>query len=55
MTTTTRTMSDPPALVAIAIAARKSHDRDLKHAALRDTHGPRLSFARRPTRQEAAR
>ena len=54
-----RPTATPPALVAVAIAARKTGDRDLERAALRelrDTHGIRLSFFREPAdRQEARR
>ena len=51
MTTTTpdRPTATPPALVAVVIAARKSGDRDLERAALRElreTHGIRLTWAR---------
>jgi hypothetical protein len=39
----------PPALVAVAVAARKTGDRDLERAAvreLREAHGIKLSFVR---------
>jgi hypothetical protein len=47
--TTDRPTTSPPALVAIAIAARKSGDRELERSALRELregHGIALSFVR---------
>ena len=46
-----RPTATPPALVAVAIAARKTGNRQLERAALRElreSHGIRLSFAREP-------
>lgn len=46
-----RQTATPPALVAVVVAARKSGDRDLERAAireLRESHGLRLSWARPP-------
>jgi len=42
-----RPTATPPALVAVAIAARKTGDRELERAAireLREAHGLKLSF-----------
>lgn len=50
-------MTSPSALIAIAIAARKSGDRELARAALRelrDEHGIRLSFSRAPKSEARA-
>jgi len=52
----TATKTTPPALVAVAVAARKAHDRGLERAALRElrnAHGIRLSFARQLCQREA--
>jgi hypothetical protein len=58
MATTDQSRTTPPALVAIAVAARKTGDRDLERAALRElreVHGIRLSFARGDQRAESHR
>ena len=48
-TTIENPKSSPPSLVAIAIAARQSRDREMERSALRElreSHGINLSFCR---------
>lgn len=50
MTTTHQTRTTPEALIAIAVAARKTGNREMERAArreLRAAHGISVSFARR--------
>jgi hypothetical protein len=54
-TTTQSAVSNPAALVAIAVAARRSADRDLLRTVLRELreqHGMRLTFIGAKARRE---